>query len=478
MAKSEKTAEHKPDARFYLSAAGFLSLFTILLWLFFTLWFSGGRFASAFGRSQVLSTVALGGVLVFLMGALYGFSFYYTDKDKLKTLFLVGAIIFLCAILCTVCESKIKVYAMPIALCAVLLSLLVNIRVAMGANVILSQMLLIVFLTRTPLTPVQMAHLTASVFCNSMCGFMMIYLLSQNYTRIKFVLMGITAGFVMAPFAALVTLAAGAKGMDILMNALWVLVANFISILLSMPLLPVLEAAFNLVTDFKLDELCNFSQPLLKRLAAEASGTFNHSMIVGNLAERCAVAVGENPHLARAAGYYHDVGKLRTPDFFVENQRNGVNPHDELIPEVSVSMIIKHTAAGAALIREYRLPDELATVAEEHHGTSPVGYFYYKAQLITEGDLDPEKYRYEGPKPHSKISGIIMICDICESAVRAVNPETRERLEELVDRLTKEKLDSGQFDECDLTLEDIAVAKRTIVDSLPGVYHARIKYRK
>lgn len=480
MANKQNTAENKNESlRFFFISIGVLVLFALLIWIFITLWFSDGNFASAFNGIEALSTVALIGVLLFLLGALYAFCFYFSSiKNKVKVLFLVSIVMLLCIIICTVCADKLNVYAMPISLCAVLLCLLINMRVALCSNVILSQILLIVFLIKTPFSAAAMTDLAASIFCNTMCGFVLLYLLAQNYTRIKFIMVGFVAGLVMAPFAAIVSVASHSTGFDILYSALWVFVANIISVVLYMPLLPILESTFNMATNFKLDELCNFSQPLLKRLSQEAPGTFNHSMLVGNLAENCAIAIGDNPHLARAGGYYHDVGKLRNPEFFIENQREGVNPHDELIPEVSVSMITKHTKNGAALIREYHLPEELAAIANEHHGDSPVNYFYYKAQKITEGELADDDYCYEGPKPQTKISAIIMICDICESAVRAINPQTHEQLAELIDRLTKEKLDKGQFDECDITMKDLNIIKKTIEEVLPGVYHSRIKYKK
>lgn len=156
----------------------------------------------------------------------------------------------------------------------------------------------------------------------------------------------------------------------------------------------------------------------------------------------------------------------------------GINPHDELIPEVSVSMITKHTKNGAALIREARLPEELAQIALQHHGTSPVNYFYYKAQQITEGNLADDEYCYDGPKPQTKIAAIIMICDTIEAAARAVAPDSREQLMDLIDNLVKDKLDHGQFDECSITMNDIRLIKETIADILPSVNHARIKYKK
>ncbi len=479
MPKKQNTAENHSQTKLFFLSVGVLFLVAILIWIFITLWFSGGDFAAAFQGKELLSTFAMIGVLLFLLAALYAFSYYCPpEKSKLKVLILVGLVVLFCVILCTICADRLNVYAMPISLCAVLLCLLVNMKVALAGNVILSQVLLVVFMIKSPFSAEAMTNLAASIFCNTMSGFVLLYLLSKNYTRIKFIVVGLVAGLVMAPFASIVSVAARATSWEILYNALWVFVANVISVVLYMPMLPILESTFNMVTDFKLDELCNFSQPLLKRLSIEAPGTFNHSMIVGNLAENCAIAIGENPHLARAGGYYHDVGKLCSPDFFVENQTGGVNPHDELIPEVSVSMITKHTKNGAALIRESRLPEELAAIANEHHGTSSVNYFYYLAQKITEGDLSADEYRYDGPKPQSKIAAIIMICDTSEAASRAINPETRAQLDALIAKLIKEKLNDGQFDECAITMNDLSTIKDTIVDILPGVNHARIKYKK
>lgn len=479
MSKKQNTFEKNSSAKLFFLSFGVLLTVALMIWIFVTLWFSRGDISAAFRGRELLSTFALIGVLLFLLAALYAVSYNSApEKSKLKILLLVSVVVLISVVLCVICADQLNVYAMPISLCAVLLCLLVNMKVALAGNVVLSQVLLVVFLLKAPFASEAMTNLAASIFCNTISGFVLLYLLSKNYTRIKFIMVGLVAGVVMAPFAAIVTVAGGSTNIDILYNLLWVFIANVISVVLYMPLLPILESVFNMVTDFKLDELCNFSQPLLKRLAAEAPGTFNHSLIVGNLAENCALAIGENTHLARAGGYYHDVGKLRSPEFFVENQTLGINPHDELIPEVSVSMITKHTKNGAALIRENRLPEELAAIANEHHGTSSVNYFYYLAQKITEGELPDDEYCYEGPKPQTKIAAIVMICDAAEAASRAIRPETRQQLAELVDRLVKEKLDKGQFDECDITMSDLAKIKETIVDILPSVNHSRIKYTK
>ena len=197
--------------------------------------------------------------------------------------------------------------------------------------------------------------------------------------------------------------------------------------------------------------------------------------MVGNLAESCAIAIGENSRLAKAAAYYHDVGKLKAPIYFIENQSN-YNPHDELIPEVSVSMITSHTMFGEILNKQYRLPKAICRISLEHHGTSPVGYFYQKALLLTEGTASKSNFSYQGPKPSSKISAIIMIADTVEAATRAYMPPTKEEFVQRINSLVDEKLNLGQFDECPITMEDLTVIKNTIVNVLPSIHHSRVSY--
>ena len=266
------------------------------------------------------------------------------------------------------------------------------------------------------------------------------------------------------------------------MNLLWNVVACYgasvAAAVAFMPLVAIFEGIFNIPDDFRLSELCNLSNPLLKRLASEAPGTFNHSLVVGNLAEACASAIGENPNMARCAAYYHDIGKLKAPLYFSENQST-YNPHDELIPEVSVSMITSHTLFGEILARQNRLPSDIVDVCRQHHGTSPVGYFYRKALSLKEdGELAVNKYTYSGPKPQTKIAAIIMIADTVEAAMRAYMPDTKEEYEGRITRLVDEKIELRQFDECPITMDDIAVIKRTIIEVLPSIHHRRVDYDK
>ena len=275
------------------------------------------------------------------------------------------------------------------------------------------------------------------------------------------------------------TLAIGDIGINLLYNVLWSYGASVGAVFVFMPVVAILEGVFNIADDFRLNELTNLNQPLLKRLASEAPGTFNHSLVVGNLSEACAGAIGENPHMARAAAYYHDIGKLKAPVYFSENQST-YNPHDELIPEVSVSMITSHTVFGEILAKQYRLPPEIVAVCREHHGTSPVGYFYRKALNLKEeeGDLSVADYTYPGPKPQTKIAAIVMIADTVEAACRAYMPDTKEGFVERVNKLVDEKLQLGQFDECPITMHDLSVIKTTIIETLPRVQHGRVSYEK
>ncbi|MDR1939612.1 MAG: HDIG domain-containing protein, partial [Clostridiales bacterium] len=173
--------------------------------------------------------------------------------------------------------------------------------------------------------------------------------------------------------------------------------------------------------------------------------------------------------------YYHDIGKIKAPEFFIENQFDGYNPHDELLPEVSAGKIRAHTSYGAQILREHGFPDEIIRAAEEHHGTSPIVFFFNKAKKMTEGGLDAYDYTYENNKPSGKISAIIMICDAVESAVRA---HSGEDIDALVPSLIKDKMDLGQFSECDLSMKDFAVIERTLIETMGQIYHARIKYKK
>ncbi|MCQ2399673.1 MAG: HDIG domain-containing protein [Clostridia bacterium] len=265
-----------------------------------------------------------------------------------------------------------------------------------------------------------------------------------------------------------------------LMTSLYGMLSGILSVVFMMATLPFFEWLFNTLTDYRLAEITDHKSKLIKQLIEKASGTFNHCLVVSTLAESCATAIGENALLARACSYYHDIGKLKQPEFFTENQSygTGYNPHDDLTPELSTDLIRAHAKDGYDIINKYHLPKILADVALQHHGTMPIRYFYMKASKYTEGELDINNFCYYGPKPQTKIAAIVMIVDGSEAKVRSLTDRSHEKVDQATREIIEERLTFGQFDECDITMRDLDIIRRTITNSLAGVYHDRVAYPK
>jgi cyclic-di-AMP phosphodiesterase PgpH len=250
--------------------------------------------------------------------------------------------------------------------------------------------------------------------------------------------------------------------------------------------MPFLETAFRLPTVTALLDLSDRNHPLLRELETKALGSYNHSVMVASLTERACREVGADPLLGTVAALYHDIGKVRQPHFFIENQQGIANPHDELEPEVSAVIIQNHVKDGVEMATEYRLPPEVVACIGSHHGTMLVGYFYDKAvkTAIAEGgraeDVDEDHFRYHGRKPRSKEAAILLLADCCEATTRAMAMSRgtlpREDIESTVDKLLEERVEDGQFDDCALTFRELRQARDTIVESLVGIYHPRIAY--
>jgi putative nucleotidyltransferase with HDIG domain len=237
----------------------------------------------------------------------------------------------------------------------------------------------------------------------------------------------------------------------------------------------VLGLLFGITTRVQLMELAQLNHPLLRRLQAEAPGTFHHSVVVSNLAERAADLVEADSLLVRVGCYYHDIGKLMRPSFYIENQLEGRNPHERLDPYTSARIISAHVAAGMELARKYRLPAQVRAFINEHHGTRLVTYFYRKASQENP-DVDSRLFAYAGPKPQSKETAIVMLADSAESVVRSSRDRSPERIDALVDGVISERLAEHQLDECDLTLRDLKVIGESLKATLRGIYHRRIEY--
>jgi putative nucleotidyltransferase with HDIG domain len=231
---------------------------------------------------------------------------------------------------------------------------------------------------------------------------------------------------------------------------------------------------FRITTVFELRELADPNHPLLRQLLLRTPGTYHHSLLVANLAERAAEVIGADPLVARVGAYYHDIGKMRNPLAFIENQ-TGTNPHDDLDPAVSASIVSAHVRDGLALADRYRLPPQIREIIPGHHGTSIIRYFHTLAQQRGTV-IDEAAFRHPGPKPRSKEAGIIMLADGTEAAVRSLAEKTPEQIADMVERIVAEKVSDGQLDDCDLTLRDVQRVKEAFRELLAGVYHERIPY--
>lgn len=242
-------------------------------------------------------------------------------------------------------------------------------------------------------------------------------------------------------------------------------------------ILPFFESLFGILSTMKLIELSNPNHPLLKKILTETPGTYHHSVMVANLADAACEAIGANGLLARVSCYYHDIGKTQRPGFFIENQMNGYNPHDNLPPEASRDIIIAHAIDGANILRKYKMPKEIIQVAEQHHGTTLLKFFYHKAREKN-NQVNEEDYRYPGPKPQTKEAAIIAVADSVEAAVRSMNAPNAEKIKNLIQAIVKDKLQDGQFDECDLSLREIKKMETSFCTTLNGIFHSRIEYPK
>ena len=290
---------------------------------------------------------------------------------------------------------------------------------------------------------------------------------------------GIVSAANLVSISAIAFLNGEARGWDFAADVLGGLAGGWFVAMTVGVFLPVFEHLFHVTTDIRLLELSNQNLPLLRTLALEAPGTYQHSLVLGHLAEAAAEAIGADSILARAAGYYHDIGKTKMPDYFIENQPKGANRHDRLEPSMSALVIAMHVKEGVDLARKARLPEQLISAIREHHGTKLIRYFYQKAITKSEPGDSPvgeTEYRHQGPRPSTRVNGILMIADAVEAASRTLIDPTPAKIRAMIQTIVDDCLRDGQFDDCDLTMRDLAMIVDTLERTVSNIYHHRIDY--
>jgi len=336
------------------------------------------------------------------------------------------------------------------------------------------------------------AFLIAGI-CSSLVG---IYYARRIEVRTSLVRAGLFSGLIMGLAAILIGMRDSLEIATVIYQVLCALTIGALTGVVIIGFLPVWETLFKTTTSITLLELTDFNHPLLRRMQLEAPGSYHHSLMVANLAENAAAAVGANPLMCRACAFFHDIGKLVKPEYFTENQREGYNPHIERNPSMSALVIKAHVKEGVVLAREYKLPGIIVDVIREHHGTSLIQYFYYKAlerkrqaeaetELSTTGaprivldQVNEATYRYEGPCPSFTESAIIMLADSVEAAGRSLRKITPQAIDELIDKIITARVEDGQLDRCPLTFQQLAKIRESFSFTLLNMLHARVEYPK
>jgi len=366
-------------------------------------------------------------------------------------------------------DPSILYYGIPFAFGALLITLLVDVNLGILSSLTLA-ILAGVFYGDI--------NLAAYLIIGSLAG---IYSIRQYKDRAAILKAGLTIGIVnILCLASLDILRQiGLNLTDVLDQFVLALLSGMLAAALASMLLPALEALFKIVTDIRLLELSNLNAPILRRLSVEAPGTYHHSLMVATLAEVAAESVGANSLLARVAAYYHDLGKLLKPEYFVENQSYGSNKHEEIPPDVSSAILASHVKDGLQLAKESGLPQRITDMIPQHHGTRVMTYFYQKAKdamIGKAGEIDEASFRYPGPKPQSKEAAIIMMADSVEAASRTLSEPAPALVQGMIDRLIDDIVRDDQCNECDITLRDVQLVKESFLKILTGIFHHRIDY--
>ncbi len=420
---------------------------------------------------NIFGTLLIVLILILLLG--FYFRKYQPDIWNSNTkILLIELLIFIVVMLAkifTIFQNPFMDYLVPTAMASILLTVLIDSQTALISTIFLSFLIAPVFNMNTNI-----------VLTSFLAGLVGVFSVSRVKERGDLIRAGFNVSLVLVfSIAGLSFLERTQDWMYLLWAVTGGILNGILVGVLANGFLPYLEDLFDMTSSVKLLELSNPSQPILKRLLVEAPGSYHHSIIVGNLAETAAENIGADALLARTGAYYHDIGKLKRPYFFSDNQFGGENPHDKTSPNLSSLIIKSHVKDGVELAEEYGLPSKIIDIIKQHHGTNLISYFYQQAlQDDKHNNVEKSDFRYDGPKPQSREAAIIMLADIVEAAVRSknFNKNNHNRIEGFVRGLIKDKLIENQLDECDLTLKDLDTIASSFVKVLTGIYHQRVEY--
>ena len=399
-------------------------------------------------------------------------------KDVLKDirrLAVILIILILCYGFASIATLLPSLYVIPIALGTILGTVLIGYR----AGLVLTVPLALLFAGITSCSTNTTFYDVVLIMANTLSsGIATIWFLKGRPQRVRVLVSGLIAAVFCLIMIVGIKLLTSAETLNMIQTGVWALTGSLLSGVLAVALQPAFEGVFHLATPSRLLEITNPNQPLMKRLMLEAPGTYHHSIIVANLAEAAADKIGANAYLARAGAYYHDIGKLKRPGYFSENQ-HGSNPHEKTDPYVSAAILTSHTKDGALMAQKEHLPPEIQDIILQHHGVTPVMFFYHKALQMSDGrHVDINDFRYAGPKPRTREASIVMMADSIEAAVRSMKDPTPKAIDQYIERLIRGKLEDGQLSECPLSLSDIDQICTAFSSILKGVYHERIEYPK
>lgn len=423
--------------------------------------------------------IGLAMIVSLILFALYFIFNEMENADKKQKYLLIFSIIFITSILLMKLVSIFEEfeysevgYIFPAAMGAMLIKILINERLALFQTVVLAISGTIIFnegITGT-------LNVTVGIYILA-SGLAAILFLQKQNQRSKILQAGLFVSVVnlIIIVSNIFLRNSQYSGFEYGFYLIAAFLSGITSAVLTIGLLPFFEAGFGILSTLRMIELSNPNHPLLRKILTEAPGTYHHSVMVANLSEAACESIGANGLLARVGCYYHDIGKTKRPQFFIENQINMDNPHDKLPALTSKNIIIAHAADGAEMLRKHRMPKEIIDIAEQHHGTTLLKFFYHKAKQNGH-DVKEEDFRYPGPKPQTKESAVIGIADSVEAAVRSLAHPTHEQIETLVRNIIADRLQDGQLGECDITLKELDTVADTLCETLKGIFHSRIEY--